>query len=360
MIWPFGEGPIGSWRERRRALREMKRVMAVEEIQIASLDSNPLHRAKVSLEIGDRAAARHYFQLARERIPNYVLTSPETIDVLLGLHEFAQLEALALEGARRFPREPHYLEGYALAAERAGNFDEAIRRWALARKKFPTSRWGYVAAVGCLRQCGRLDEASALLRRAMTIIPDDITALFEFGRIAEARGDWNEAYRCWYRLRSRHVAGFLGAALALHKLGRTTEGEVLLVEARQTNMIEPLIPVLHAQLAQESGNIAEALKRWAVVRERFPLEKAGYAEGLRLLRGQRDWAEADAVAQAAIYRFPAADWPLVEYASLAHDRHDWAEAAKRWAAVRAAFPGREDAPQREAEARAAAEKMRAG
>jgi hypothetical protein len=37
-----------------------------------------------------------------------------------------------------------------------------------------------------------------------------------------------------------------------------------------------------------------------------------------------------------------------------------AEAAKRWAAVRAAFPGREDALQREAEAKAAAEKVRAG
>jgi hypothetical protein len=134
----------------------------------------------------------------------------------------------------------------------------------------------------------------------------------------------------------------------------------LLVEARHSNMIEPLIPVFHAQLAQDSGNIAEALKRWAVVRERFPLEKAGYAEGLRLLRGQRDWAEADAVAQAAIHRFPADEWPLVEYAGLAHDRHDWAEAAKRWAAVRTAFPGREDALQREAEAKAAAEKIRAG
>jgi tetratricopeptide (TPR) repeat protein len=261
---------------------------------------------------------------------------------------------------KRFPRQPHYLEAYARAAERARDFDEAVRRWALVRKKFPGRTAGYVAAVSCLRQSGRLDEATALIRRAQALMPDDMTVILEAGRVVEAHGDWDEAYRYWYRVRTRHPGCFFGAAQALHKLGRTAEAEALLAEARHRYPIESGIAILNARIAGETGNTAEALKRWAFVRERFPLDRAGYQDGVRLLREQREWTEADAVAEQAIHRFPEEDWPLAEYAHLANARQDWSEAAKRWAAMAAAFPGREDAGRRaaEASAKAAAETRR--
>ena len=59
---------------------------------------------------------------------------------------------------------------------------------------------------------------------------------------------------------------------------------------------------------------------WATVRQRFPLMRVGYAEGLRLLRMQRDWGAAEPVAAAAIDRFPAEPWPLAEDAHVAHAR----------------------------------------
>ena len=345
---------IASWRDRRIAFSEMRRMTRAENDTLALSDANPLHRAQVSLDVGDKASARHYLALARERIPAYVESNPDTIEVLLGLEDFAECDAFALAGAKRYRRRPEFIEGYALSAERRPDLEEAVRRWAIARKKFPYRVRGYVAGVGCLRQLGRFDEAEALLRQALRQTPDDIRLLLERGRVLEARGDWNEAYQHWISLQDRHFAGIIGAAQALHKLGRTAEAEALLVAARPTNPIEPLIPILYARLAEESGNKAEAVKRWAFVRDRFPLERAGYIDGMRLLREQREWAEADAIGEAAVHRFPADEWPLVEYAFLAQASQDWPESAKRWAAVRAAFPDRKDAPQREADALARA------
>jgi tetratricopeptide (TPR) repeat protein len=360
MIWPFGEGPIGTWLERRRALRDLQRVIALEDSIISLRDDNPLHRAKVLVEVDDHKRAREFLELARVQIPNYVLTSPDTIEILLQLGDFDEAEAFALKGAKRFPKKPHYLEGYALAADRQRNFDEAVRRWAVVRKKFPNQRLGYVCAVGCLRQLGRLDEAEDLVRSAMKQVPGDIPLRLEYGRVAEARGDWEEAYRRWDSLRDRHPAGFVGAAHALQKLGRTAEADALLAEGRFRYPTFENLAIMQAHVAEQRGDNVEALKRWAVVRQRFPFDPAGYRNAIRLLRGQQEWAEADTIAQAAMDRFHDHAWPLAEYADLAHGRKDWAEAATRWAALHAAFPDRKDAQQREAEAVAAAGLQPAG
>jgi tetratricopeptide (TPR) repeat protein len=350
MTWPFGDGLIGAWHERRRAFRDLKRISVLEDAIIGLREDNPLHRAKVSMEVDDPKSAREFLKLARIRIPNYVLTSPDTVEILLGLGEFTEVEAFALDGAKRFPKSPHYLEGYALAADRQHQFEEAARRWAVVRRKFPRRKLAYAMEVGCLRQLGRLDEAEDLLRTAMRWVPEDLPILFEYCRVAETRGDWEAAYRRWDSLKSRNPAGFVGAAQALQKLGRTAEAEALLAEARGSWPTLPGIAIMNAWIAEDAGNIAEALRRWAVVRQRFPLDQAGYREANRLLRAQENWMEADAIAEAAIERFHAHSWPMSDYAVLAQLRNDWPEAAKRWAALRGAFPDREDAQKWEAAA----------
>jgi predicted Zn-dependent protease len=360
MVWPFGEGPIGVWLERRRAFRDLKHVLYLEDATISLRDDNPLHRAKVLVEVDDNKHAREFLELARARIPNYVLTCPDTIEIMLRLGDFDELESFTLKGAKLFPKKPHYLEGYALAAERQRHFDEAVRRWAVVRKKFPNERLAYVCAVGCLRQLGRLDEAEDLLRSAMRQVPGDLPLQFEYGRVAEARGDWAEAYRRWDSIRDRHPSGFVGAAQALQKLGRTEDAEALLAEGRFRYPTFQTIAFMQALIAEQRGDIDEALKRWTVARARFPLETAGYRDAIRLLSGRQEWAEADEIALAAIDRFHDHAWPLEDYANLAHGRKDWAEAAKRWAALRAAYPDHKVAPQQEAAALAAAGLQPAG
>jgi tetratricopeptide (TPR) repeat protein len=341
-------------RERRQALRELRQIDTIESDLLALRDDNPLYRAKVSLEIGDPAAAREFFEEARKRIPRYVLTCPDTIEVMLNLKEFDELDAFALKGAKLFRKEPHYLEGYAESAQRRRNLDEAVRRWAMVRKKFPHRRLSYICGVGCLRELGRLDEADRLMTHALGLMPNDMALLIEYCRVPEARGDWEEALRRWNSIRDRHPMGYMGAAVALQNLGRVEEADALLAEGRFRYPIETVLAVAQAQLSERAGNIPEALKRLAVVRQRFPFSPIGYGDAIRLLRDQKSWAEADEVALAAVDRFPDDSRQLAQYAQLAQDRQDWAEAAKRWAAVKAAFPDRTDAARMEAQALAAA------
>ena len=357
-MWLWEKGRFGSWRERRRALAELRRIVRIESEALVLDDANPLARAKVSLEAGDHIAARRYLDLARERIPQYVLTSPDTVEVLLVLGDFAELDKFTLAGSKRFPKQPHYLEGYARSAERRRDFEEAVRRWETVRKKFAHRRLGYVSAVSDLRELGRLDEAEALLRQTMRHLPDDISVALEYARVAEARGTWDEAHRRWDAVRHRHPLGLMGAAQALQKLGRTAEAEELLVQGRLRYPTEGEIAVINAGIAEETGNKEEARKRWNLVRQHFPLDRSACVQVLRFLRDQQEWADADALAKETIERFRNQDWPLDEYAKVAHGRRDWPEAARRWAALRQAFPDRKDAPQHEAEALAAAERER--
>ncbi len=61
---------LRNWRERRGALRDLERIARNDAAMLTLDDANPLQRAKMALETGDRDAARHYLALARERSPD--------------------------------------------------------------------------------------------------------------------------------------------------------------------------------------------------------------------------------------------------------------------------------------------------
>jgi tetratricopeptide (TPR) repeat protein len=308
---------VRAWQERRGAMRAMQE----QEAGVLVLsDANPLHRARVSLDVGDKDSARHFWEEAKARYPAYVMSSRSTAGIMLDLGLIDEAETLMLQGMRQFPRHAQYAEGYAQVAERRRDFDESIRRWAIMRKKFP-SRWtGYVSAAGCWRELGQFDEADKLLAQAMMRFPDNIHALLEWGRVGDARHDPVEALRRWNKFSEQHVAGVTGAARALHEMGRSAEAEERLKAARLGHPTEVAIVVLLAQIAHDQGNLGEAVDRWALVRSRFPLVQTGYVEGARLLRRMQRFDEVEQILTAAMDRFPDAAWIRAEGDSLAADR----------------------------------------
>jgi len=351
---------VRAWRERREAMREMR---ALDQIELAIMpmdESNPLERAKVSLGVGDLKAANYFWEQASTRYPEYVLLSRDSVNILVGLKRFDEAEALMLAGQKRFPKEGHYAEGYAMVAHRRHDLEEAARRWKVVRKKFPHRSPGFVVGAGCLRELCRFDEADALITHAMEqipsdmgrngMVPRDMGPALEYCRIGEARGDWTEALRRWEKFSAVHAACMMGACRALHRIGRSDEAASRLEEARPRFPLEAEIVNQLAAISRDRGDNAEALKWWKFMIERFPLNSTGYLECGRFLQKIGEYADADAVFLAARDRFPDDAWPLTEYAALANARNDWTEAATRWAAVREAFPDREDGYVRGAEA----------
>lgn len=334
-----------AWRERRHALREFKAMGNLDQQMLALDDSNPLYRARTALNLGDHAEALRCWLDACQRLPEFARTSHDSLGILLGLRRYDEAEALMLAGRKRSPRDSHYSCGYAEIATERNDYAEAAKRWAAARKAFPGAWRGYAFGAASLSKLGKLDEAEAVLERGLALLPTNINCRIEYARMAELRKDWLEAHRRWELIGKEfnHVLGVLGAARALQEMGRLDEAEACLAAGRQHHPTVHNIVMEQAHLAQLRGDEAAELRLWETVLQRFPLVQHGYYDAARRLTEMGKIAEADDVLRRAVERFPQEVRPGAEYATFAHKRGDWAEAANRWQAVRAAWPDYEDA-----------------
>jgi tetratricopeptide (TPR) repeat protein len=333
-------------------MRELSDLRRQEEEKLALDGSNLVNRAKIALSAGSRAEALAFWEEALVRYPHFARSSPEALTILLDLKRFDEAETLMADRLRREPGELDHHFGHALVAERRGDLDAAVRRWAQVRKKFPGEAVGYVHGGICLRQSGQIEAAEALHSKAVGEFPKLRQAWVEWARDAEHRQDWQEAMRRWEAMheRFRDVGGDIGIARALEGLGRITDAEERLKAAQLGNPINLDISVILPRLAYLRGDKDEAVKRWADTRRRFPVVQAGYREGIHLLLEMDRPEEAETILLATIQRFPDEPWPLIEYALVAHRRQDWEAAVARWATVRARWPDRRDSYLRPAEA----------
>lgn len=264
----------------------MRTLQKEEASEIALSDANPLHLAKVALQLGDLTSALEYWNSARTRYPTYVKQAPVTIEVLLGLKLFEEAEAMMMEGQKHAPREARYAEGYALVAEHRGDLVEATDRWRRVRRRFPRRWTAYVNAGRCLRELGRLEDAEVLINQATSRFPANIQAWLEFARIAEATRDWKQALSRWRQVSERfhHVFGVVGEARAMIALGQLDDAETYLQRIKGTFWSEPDVGAQLAQIAELRGDVSEAIIRWADVRRRFPTFAPAYDNSARLLR----------------------------------------------------------------------------
>jgi tetratricopeptide (TPR) repeat protein len=250
-----------AWRERRRALRELKALQREDRQRLERDESNLVKQAKLALKIGDPLAALHHWQAALVRYPEFAKKSRDSLDVLLGLERLDEAEALMLEGKEDEPHDSYYAAGYALVAERRGQFEEAIRRWRLVRKKFPGYADAYVHGAICLRRSGQFDAADRLSKKNIRLFPKDIWARIEWATIAERRCDWPEAARRWKVSSERFgdTASDIGVARCLTELGRFEEAEQRLKEVQSRRPRAHEIAIALAQLAIRHNDLLRTL-----------------------------------------------------------------------------------------------------
>ena len=85
-------------------------------------------------------------------------------------------------------------------------------------------------------------------------------------------------------------------------------------------------------------NWDEAVKCWALMREKFPEHPQGYADGAKALKENKDFNAANALILEGMKKFPKETGLYAEYGNIAMRQKDWPEAAKRWALMREKFP----------------------
>jgi predicted Zn-dependent protease len=183
-------------------------------------------------------------------------------------------ESLILGAAlERFPDNYAVASEYGSRAIDARDWPETVRRWQLAKSRFPAQPAcdAYIALA--LRHMDRKDEAAAILAEALERFPGALALVIESAWQALDRRDWPAALDQWNAVRQRspdNPESLTMAALALREMQRFDEADTLLRQATErfpTNR--------HAFL--EFGNIAllrndpeSALARLQDGQRRFP------------------------------------------------------------------------------------------
>jgi len=313
-----------------------------DETIVMDQNQNPLTLA-MSCMLSDPVQAAAFWERARVLVPDTVLRSPDSLTILLELKRYDEAEALMLERQKRIRGDRLCLTGLARIAEARGDMEEAVKRWDVVRRRVKDSLEGYVGSARCLVDLDRLDEAEAALKRALLYDPKGHGMLVGLARISDRRKNWEQSIQRWGQLAElfQDAPAFAGVAKAMLELGRADEAEAYLAEPSRLYTGDLEIAITYAHVAERRGDLTTARARWARVRASDPNFYLGYIKGARCLLEAGLPAEADAILEAAVERFPTDSWPQREYARLAHDRKDWPEAALRWQTLRERFPKEE-------------------
>lgn len=147
--------------------------------------------------------------------------------------------------------------------------------------------------------------------------------------------DWSESLRRWGEIATDYPNlpdGYVGCARALRHLGRIDEAEAVIQPPLR--MFSSALSVLaeYAWIGNRLGPWEETLRRWAVVRRYHKGESVGYLGPAVAAReaGTLRLAEAEALLEDAVRRFPD-DWGIsLNWANVVYQRQDLTEAVRRW------------------------------
>ena len=196
-----------------------------------------------------------------------------------------------------------------------------LREWRVRRR-----------TLGELREIGRSEE-------------DEQFYVFE-DRIDGARLSWingqrDEAVRVWEEVSCRYADITLQSPKALRLLidmGRFDEAEALANQGIKRFPHQLFYFDGLAQIARRRGDGAEAVRRWAIVRQKFPGSVSGYIQGAACLREVGEIDNATVLLRLALRRFPHEVDCWLEDARFAEARGDLPYALNAWVKLSNDFP----------------------
>ncbi len=299
---------------------------------------------------GDWDAAATAWAKLRADFPDALDGYTEGFDALCQAGRPQEAEAVTATGLRQLPGAPEVWHRHALAAFERDDYGEAAQRWHEMCERFPDIAQGYHLTMMALRLAERVEEAERLAPIAVAQFETDPDVWTEYILLAVHKDDWPEAADRAEQMREAvpgHPAGYRFGVLALREAGRLDEAEQIGEAGLQAapNSFDLLRE--HALTAQHRGDQAETVRRWAVIRERFPDDRESYVGSVAALRNLARFDEvesrtraADDLAHSGLEVCPDHYGLWREYALTAlHARH-WPEAARRWNEVRTRFPDR--------------------
>ena len=253
----------------------------------------------------------------------------------------AEACVLLEKAAQRFPDSAAVMHDLARIAEATLDWREAERHWrgflALATHLW----WAHTGLANALREQGRLRDADAVLTGQFERLAQEPWIFFEYALLAERAQDWPEAAKRWagVTMRFSHVwEGYCGQSRALRQLENLPAARRLLSEAAAgfPDLAQPFHDI--ARLAEADQDWVAAEQAWRGFLARDKGEWWAHAGLAHALRRQDRFDEADAVLTGQ-FAGPVQETGLFfEYAAIAEDRGDWAEAVERYRTFMRRYP----------------------
>jgi tetratricopeptide (TPR) repeat protein len=223
----------------------------------------------------------------------------------------------------------------------AGDTNKALAIWDAAAKSFPEEAVPLLGRGDVLWEMKLLDEAEAVFIQAAERFPDNLWANLKVALIAAHRQDWVEAFRRSKALLDRFPdasEGHVSLGAALREAGRLDEADAIL-EAAVARFPEALWAAVHyALVAVHRQDWLEALRRWDLVRCRFPEVLSGYLGCAQTCCRLGQFEQADAIFRDAASRIPGDLETAIQLADVAMDLGRCDVAAEQWRNVRLQFP----------------------
>ena len=225
----------------------------------------------------------------------------------------------------------------AWAAMARHEADAALHWWYLLRDRFPDRPEGHIRPVQVLWQSGRLDEAKVVAAKVDARFSDDPELSAQRAWTAMQRHEWNEAIDHWSQVRGRapdRPDGYTWAARSLWEAGQLDEAAVIAAAAAERFPDDPDALAELAWVAVARRDWPDALRHWSSLERRHPQRTDGAAGSSQALRMTGRSAEAEAVIEETLARYPEAEDLLIEHVWTAVARDDWTAAAARLETVR--------------------------
>jgi len=136
----------------------------------------------------------------------------------------------------------------------------------------------------------------------LTHAPGALNATMQRARLEMSQRNWSAALKSWDEARALgpdHPGVYTGAAGAMRECGRLAEAEELLLGAIERFPDNEQIAISLATLANVRRDWPSALRRWELIRRKFPHNPSTYVGSLTALSGAGRMEEADALLPAA-------------------------------------------------------------
>jgi tetratricopeptide (TPR) repeat protein len=334
------------------ALRELQRFEEADALLSAGMARFPkdlsllIDRAWLAQVARDWSAAVEQWRLVRAKAPDNIHGYVQGARALQALWRHDEAEQLLLMAIDRFPDNAEPAVTHAWIAHEQNRWEDASARFARLRTRFPNVPDGWRGGALVLRNLFQLPEAESLLRDAIERFPDEPRFVLEHAQIPAAavfahQKDWPEALRRMENLRVAFPAfehGYLVGARLLREANKRLEAEALVGAGLEVLPDSYELSIQHATLAEDRANWPEAIARFTHLKTQFADRPAGDVGLARALAGAGRYAEAEAMLQGAMRRYSKSPVPFAEYARLAVEQENWAEALRRWTDAQQRFP----------------------